>query len=188
MKIFTKTLTCCSLLVFCLISVGFAADKSEMEEMMMRQRRFRARVEDYISAQKSGNLEDLYELFSPRFRSEMSFDDFQSFPVGTSITLIGVFIEAVKIDGDVGTAYTAEMAFKSGSPSPSLTRRKTQSWIWEEGDWYVNPASLHGDFAPVICGNSINPIKKNSDLERMPTSLPCGSSKRTAKSDSNSDL
>lgn len=184
MKIFIKTMIYCLLLVFCLISVSFAVDKSETEEMMMRQRRFRTRVEDYISAQKSNNREDLYQLFSPRFRNEMSFEDFQTFPVGNSIGLMAVFIEALKINGNEGVAYMADMSFASGLPTPRLARRKTQSWIWEEGDWYVNPASLHGDFAPVICGNSINPVKKSSDLERMPTFPPCGSSKRTPKPDS----
>ncbi len=184
MRTFTRILAFYSLLVFCLISVSSAVEKPGMDKTMMQQRRLRARVEDYISSQKSANMDTLYQLFSPAFRREMSFDDFQNYAVGISIGLVAVFIEAIDIDGDEGMAYMVEMGFRAGLPSPSLARRKTMSWIWEEDDWYVNPASLHSGFEPVICGNSIKPVKKGSDFERMPTFPPCGSSKRTPKPDS----
>ncbi len=150
------------------IQATYASDLMDRDHNVNMLRDLKARVESFLSARRSANHQLMYPFYSSEFRSQISLEEFKTFPQGPSISMMAYYIEALNIDSDEGVVYLVVFSLPPGLPSPRLTKNIVQQWVRENGEWFKNPRVLTRDASPRICGNRIHPSQKTNQTELAP--------------------
>ncbi|MBN1295608.1 hypothetical protein JXA80_02430 [bacterium] len=131
------------------------------------------RVYEYMSLRKSNDLQGIYETFTSEYRRAVTREEFKKLPLEATMSLLAYYITAIRMDGDRATVHLIEWAIPSGIPTPRIEPNLVQTWVKQDGGWFMERVvtTLEVDFS--ACGT-----RRASPASEQPSTIPaCGSSK-----------
>jgi hypothetical protein len=117
-------------LIILTASISCASKSNEKLEETLRQR-----VESYMKASIEGDWASAYPFFESSYRKAVSEDQFTSKP--RKVRTKGYTLKRIEMAPDGETAkieLSLDISFQGYTFKDAP---KTQTWIWEKGNWYI---------------------------------------------------